>query len=214
MQFYIVFPLLVAGFTKYGIRIVLPMIALSVLYRMIVSWLLRDPMSTAAVLFNITFLGRWMEFAAGMWAAWIVGRRIGSTRGRGAANGMLAVAIALYALGVSEVVTAITSVPLRELLLSAAFGILCIGLCTAPSLLRRLFECRPMLFLGLISYSVYLLHQNVVWYFSEGLKKFALLGDVFRFALLCTVGLAFIVGVSYLFFRAFEKPFLKNRRMR
>ena len=106
-----------------------------------------------------------------------------------------------------------TSLPLRDVLLSMAFGLACVALCAGRSLLRPLLECRVMLFLGLISYSFYLLHQNTAWYGNEWLKKFSPVEDSSRLAILCTVGFAVVVLISYLFFRLFERPFLKARKI-
>jgi peptidoglycan/LPS O-acetylase OafA/YrhL len=80
-----------------------------------------------------------------------------------------------------------------------------------PSALTRFFSIRPLVFIGTFSYSLYLVHAPVLqllWLYV--LHPLGLDLSV-MFALLMTAGLAIVLGVAYLFFRAFEAPFLGTR---
>ena len=77
---------------------------------------------------------------------------------------------------------------------------------------RRFFGSRPLLFLGLFSYSVYLVHApllETVWLYAVEPRHFAPLTSYF--VLLATVP-AVLAG-CYLFFRVFEAPFLERRSL-
>ena len=102
-QFYAVFPVVVFGFRRYGLRFLFAMIGISVIYRVAVSILLPQILSPEDTtqfdlryfLPTVFFLGRWMQFAAGMLAAYAVAhhRKAGLTRnGR---DGTIAILIAL-----------------------------------------------------------------------------------------------------------------------
>jgi peptidoglycan/LPS O-acetylase OafA/YrhL len=73
-QFYLVFPVVIWGYRRYGIQIAAAMAAASVLYRVIAVALVGDRPWPVYFLFSVFFLGRWMQFAAGMVAAWAVAR--------------------------------------------------------------------------------------------------------------------------------------------
>ena len=62
--------------------------------------------------------------------------------------------------------------------------------------------------LGLMSYSIFLIHQPTSWYFSELMRKKFHITGLPEFALLCTVGFAVLLVISYGFFRLFELPYL------
>jgi peptidoglycan/LPS O-acetylase OafA/YrhL len=74
--------------------------------------------------------------------------------------------------------------------------------------LHRLFVWRPLAFVGMISYSLYLIHAPLL---QIG-YKFVLypLGasPTVQFVFFMSAGLVFVLGASYLFFRVFERPFI------
>ena len=82
----------------------------------------------------------------------------------------------------------------------------------------RFLLWRPLVLIGTFSYSLYLIHApllQVIWQYA--LMPVGL-GDNAIFIVLMTLGLALILGASYLFFLAFERPFMrafsKTRRER
>ena len=78
--------------------------------------------------------------------------------------------------------------------------------------LNRILSWRPLVFVGTFAYSIYLIHApliQVLWqYVFVPLQS----RPVPMFLALCFVGTPLIVGVSYLFFLACERPFLNRRK--
>ena len=78
--------------------------------------------------------------------------------------------------------------------------------------LNRILSWRPLVFVGTFAYSIYLIHApliQVLWqYVFVPLQS----RPVPMFLALCFVGTPLIVGVSYLFFLACERPFLNQRK--
>lgn len=77
--------------------------------------------------------------------------------------------------------------------------------------LRKMLESRPVAFVGSFSYSLYLVHAPLiqcVWQYLVhplGLSRNA------EFLLLFLIGTPLILACSYLFYLAFERPFLPSR---
>ena len=209
-QLYVVFPLVIWGFRRMGMNVLLPMVLMSLVYRGIGAVILKDAGWTVNFLYSVTFLGRWMEFAAGMLAAWIVVRRRNSPLSAFQGT-MLCIAAALnYSVAVSHLFPEFDLFSLREVLLSLSFGSLAVAMCASRTSLRAVLENRVMVFLGLISYSIFLLHQNTMYYFGEMLKKVLHFGDLTRFEILITIGFALTISFSYAFYRVFEHPFVSS----
>ncbi len=208
-QFYLMFPLVIWGYRRFGMRIVWGMIAVSIVYRMIAADITAPMSENAQFLAAAFFLGRWMQFALGMGAAKLVvnyrqaGREWSAAWGTGAVLG----AVALFS------VTCMTTPDLswvQSLLLGLAFSGLTIALAISKTPLRALFENRFMTWLGYISYSLYLLHWPTGYYLSEFCKKVLHVTGLTEFFLLVTIGFAVTLGISYLFFLLAEKPFLSK----
>ena len=81
---------------------------------------------------------------------------------------------------------------------------------TAARLLLSLLESRVLLFLGSISYSLYLTHEPFVALVYLAVRHLHLppLGLLFT---LLGVGLPVSLGVSWLFYRVFERPFISSK---
>ncbi len=213
MQFYLVFPLVIWGYRHLGIRVVWYMAGLSLAYRLIAGvWTARAPWDIE-FLWSITFLGRWMEFAAGMLAAWVVARSgDGPTSTANRTIALLSAAVAAYVLATCPGDSLRVGHVTRDLLLSACFALVLVAACTARGRWRAVFGWKPLTMLGLVSYSLFLIHQNLAFYAGEGLRKVLRIEQpVIVFLLLITVVLAGITVLSGLFFRLFEFPFLRQR---
>jgi peptidoglycan/LPS O-acetylase OafA/YrhL len=80
----------------------------------------------------------------------------------------------------------------------------------SESLLRRVFSWKPLAVVGTFSYSVYLIHApalQIVWQYGSSPAH---LGPEATFAFLMTVGLGFALLAAYVFYLAFEAPFLRK----
>jgi peptidoglycan/LPS O-acetylase OafA/YrhL len=210
-QFYAAFPFVVWGFRRFGIKVIWMLCAISILYRVCASQMTSDLPWNARFVASIFFLGRWMQFAAGMAAAWVVARGLPAKWcGSLAGTGMLLVAFVLY--GVALPYDKMWSLPVGDLAHATSFAVAIIAVCATKCPARFLFTNRLMQWLGLISYSVFLIHQNTAFYLGELLKKVLHLSGPARFAVLGTCGLALIVGLSAFFYRFFEHPFLNVRK--
>lgn len=106
--------------------------------------------------------------------------------------------------------TVFAHLPLMDLAVGAATTCAILASCHADSRLRRVLGWRPLVFVGGFSYSLYLVHApllQVLWQYD--LRPLGL-GQSQTFLLLALVGVPVIVGASYLFFLAFERPFLSR----
>ncbi len=208
-QFYLMFPLVIWGYRRFGLWVLGGMIAVSIVYRIIASVMTASMDEHEQFLAAAFFLGRWMQFALGMGAAKLVVNYRQAGRERSAAWGTT---VALGAVALFSVTCATTPDLswLRSLLLGVAFSGLAIALCISTTPLRALFENRFMTWLGYVSYSLFLLHWPTGYYLSEFCKKALHVTGLTEFFLLLTVGFAVTLGISYLFFLLAEKPFLSK----
>lgn len=162
---------------------------------------------------NYTFVladflpGRWLEFALGMWAAALVGG--GALSGR-APFGLLALACFIPNLWLRERFGQHN--PVSEPLFGLCFFFLILSAARAPAgawgLAGRALRVRPLVRLGGISYSVYLVHYPVLKVLVALSPRLTRDRDVI--ALCLFVFLPVILGVSYGFFLLVERRFLNG----
>lgn len=79
------------------------------------------------------------------------------------------------------------------------------------NVLRQLLGWKPLAFIGTFSYSIYLLHAplvQVVWQYIAHPLRFLGFSDAGELLIALGIGIPVIVGVSYLFFRLCEQPFI------
>jgi peptidoglycan/LPS O-acetylase OafA/YrhL len=209
-QFYIVFPFLVWAWKRIGIRSIAYAALASLVFRMVVDLLLGDADPATLFLLSITFLGRWMQFAAGMAAALWVRHTLEASSGPSPAKWTgIAVASALLELtGLIAPAISQGPVPLRDILLAAGSAGLLASICTAPNWIKSPLVSGPLPFLGRISYSFFLIHQPTSWYAMEFFRKKMAFTGVPLTLLGYSVGLLVTVLCSAAFFLVFEKPFL------
>jgi len=84
------------------------------------------------------------------------------------------------------------------------------------NLLLLLLTRRPIVMLGIFSYSLYLVHYPLIDYVALLIHKIPVVGDStgLRAALLFIAGAPSIILFSYVFFLCFERPFLNAKRVR
>ena len=78
--------------------------------------------------------------------------------------------------------------------------------------LRRVLEWKPLVMLGTFAYSLFLFHVTFLLLFWKYVQPHLHAGPMAQFLLTCGVGIPILIGVSYLFFLACERPFLNTRR--
>ena len=81
-----------------------------------------------------------------------------------------------------------------------------------PNRLRTCLLWKPLVFIGTFAYSIYLIHfplVQLIWQYGvHPLNK----GLLTTYVLMIFVGLPLIIGASYVFFLAFERPFLNTKK--
>jgi peptidoglycan/LPS O-acetylase OafA/YrhL len=115
----------------------------------------------------------------------------------------------------SELWTHMLAIVLRDVAAIAFFTSAVLG---AP-LLRKALNWRPLAFIGMISYSMFLLHQTILYVvfrpFLHSVRGWIVgAGDLVAWAAFlgyCFSVLAAAVGVSYLSYRYIESPFLRYK---
>jgi peptidoglycan/LPS O-acetylase OafA/YrhL len=75
-----------------------------------------------------------------------------------------------------------------------------------------LLQClsRPLIvWIGMVSYSVYLIHDPLIALMKIGLDRMGL-GQYQQFGCYLVVGMPVLLGISWVFYRVFEKPFVRG----
>ena len=158
-QLYLSLPLLVFAVRRLGLaRVVLAVVAVNVVYRLGLQVAVDNHMVAASsplateVLPNL-LPGRWAEFAFGMVAAHVYVRgsvsRIASPFGWAL---LLLVPLAVLSVGS----------PLEHILFGGVFFLLLCIVLSGGNLIARILSWRPLVTLGVMSYSIYLVHQPIV----------------------------------------------------
>lgn len=203
-QIYLVMPLLVWAWRRFGLATV-------VIGALVVGYALRFGFEeTRLARAHPQFLGM---FAFGMLAASIVRgseAKLVALRERVPWTAvalvlMLGLAVLIHAWGVDVSVD-------RFHYLDLPVGLLALVLLVAASnqsgFFGRIFEFRPLVAIGTFSYSLYLIHApllQLTWQY--GVRPFVQTPEK-QFVCLMSGGFAIVLGAAYLFFLAFEAPFM------
>lgn len=158
-QLYLLLPVLVIAARRFGLaRTVVAVVAVNVAYRLglqvaiVVHPGASPSLWTSAVLPNL-LPGRWAEFAFGMVAAQLSAS--GRISRRWSRVGWVAIPLALLSL------LAVGS-PLEHLLFGSVFFVLLCAVLAEGTVINRFFGWRPLAAIGVMSYSLYLVHQPIV----------------------------------------------------
>jgi peptidoglycan/LPS O-acetylase OafA/YrhL len=163
-QLYLSLPLLVWGVRRFGIRnTVIAVVACNVAYRLVLAeaiahgYIQRGTPLAGVVLPNL-LPGRWAEFAFGMVAAelYVTGYL---TRWARFAGLMIVALIPLVLLGLTA---ASFDWPLSHIFFGGVFVLLLSVVLAGNNVVARVFAWRPLVAIGVMSYSLYLVHQPVI----------------------------------------------------
>ncbi len=205
-QLYLALPLLIVGARRFGLPVTLvAAVTVNVVYRAALALagargLIHSPVLETVVLPNL-LPGRWAEFVFGMVAAEVYTR--GALERIPAA--WLYAWIPAMAVGVAA-----QRLPVSHLAFGAAFTLLLVAVLDERGLTPRLFSWRPLVALGVMSYSLYLVHQPVVQALAYVLRHDAGLGPTAAFAALIAL-LPVIVAIAWLIFVLVERRTLTSR---
>lgn len=208
-QFYVLFPLLVWGVRRHAVTAMVAALAVSVAYRVVVDVTIGQGDYPQDFLWTVTGVGRWMQFVAGMAAATVVARGVVVPR---AVRQLLGPAVLGLLVSAAALPAVVVHLPVRDLLLASGFGLLLWTVCL-PGPLQRIFGSRPAVGFGVMSYSVFLIHQPVVYYVQQALERLLGISEQHTTLLLVwTLGFAVVLLVARGFFAVFERPFLASSR--
>jgi peptidoglycan/LPS O-acetylase OafA/YrhL len=99
-----------------------------------------------------------------------------------------------------------------DLLFGLGFaGVLTLLHSGAARSVQRVLASRTALWLGLFSYSIYLVHDPIVGLLSKGVVGPLHLAPLAAFAVTLAIGLPIVIALCYGFHLLFEAPFLHNR---
>jgi peptidoglycan/LPS O-acetylase OafA/YrhL len=95
---------------------------------------------------------------------------------------------------------------LEEVPFAVGYGLMLLGACLGPLGLRRLFSFGPACFIGVIGYSVYLLHMPLIWHINRLPFMDALGGSVWRLLALGSYAALATLIFSTAFYVFIERP--------
>ena len=212
-QIYVVFPLFAALYHRWSLRIILPVLLAAYLANAALQ-------NTSLWGLCLHYTGLFALGAAGAVVAFHPGARIAAWRERfpwtAAAAGLaLVLLLAAALLGhppryAGNDMTWISGLQISAYNLLTALAVVCllVAATVRDGPLRRALSCRPLVWSGTFSYSLYLLHQPLVNLFAERwVSRHSMTPPAAAPCFLFLIGPA-IVAASYVFHRVFERPFM------
>lgn len=166
-ELYLTLPLLILAAVRFGLpRVIMTVFAVTAAWRLGIfvasqtGGLDPDGPWANVVLANF-FLGRWSEFALGMLAAELF-------RTRRIRLGRPLVLGSLVAAGLA---LAVPENPLNHMLYGVVFFTLVVAVLADDNVVARAFSWRPLVAIGVMSYSLYLVHQPIIEAFGAVLTS-------------------------------------------
>lgn len=204
MQLYLLFPVLILAWRRFGMAGLAWALSASLAYRVLAGLLVRGSDFPIDFLVAATAIGRLMEYLAGMVAALVV------FRWRSALRTWWPVLLLAIVGGYAVAVQGWPAwLPVRESGLGLTFGALIVAAVTLRPV-EQVFAWRPVSWLGYRAYSMFLVHQPVVWYVSEFLAKAMDVGPgPVRLTLLWTGGLLVVIIFGQALFLLVEQPCIR-----
>lgn len=198
-ELYLTLPLLILAAVRFGLsRVIISVFAATAVWRLGIFAAMQtgalDPAGPwANVVLPNFFLGRWSEFALGMLAAEMFRTRRLRVRPPLVLGAFLAGALAL----------AFPDNPLNHMLYGVVFFTLVLTVLSEDNVVARAFAWRPLVAIGVMSYSLYLVHQPIVEAFGYVLgerpgadPRTVFLAMVALFPVVLLVALGLFAGVE------------------
>jgi peptidoglycan/LPS O-acetylase OafA/YrhL len=204
-QLYIVFPMLLFGYKKFGLALTLVLtFCIQMIYRFFIAWNFGTDYDLLTFVLPWSVAGRILEFGLGMWAACLIGRYSNTALSR-AGQKLTWILSILFFIGAFVIRPKLGgTAPVTDLLWSLSFFCLLHAASVPGSILNRLCSWRPIVWLGVMSYSVYLVHEFFIEAFGHYIRE-NIANPAMTLGLLVPVGLITILLCS-VFYRLVEKP--------
>lgn len=220
-QFYLAFPLAVWLVHRFGWRGVGMMAGLTIAYRLGVSNLAHGALAERYLgsgngsldVKADFFLGHWLEFALGMQTARLVRTGALTHIARWLEILALAAIVGVY-VGAQVFLAGAPDrwlLPVTDPLYGLAFSALLLLACHEGSLSHRMLSRRVPVWLGTISYSLYLVHLPILSALGPSVLA-PHLPILVALILMGALGIPVAVAAAAVFFWLFERPFLVARR--
>jgi peptidoglycan/LPS O-acetylase OafA/YrhL len=205
-QLYITFPLLLEGYRRIGPALTLAgVFCVEISYRILVARHF-GTQGLEAETFPWAVFGRVSEFALGVYAAILVGRSAGVPFRRRWQQAFPALTCLCFAVGVGAKHRLGMTAPLTDVAWSLGFFWLLLAGSVAERSLGRALSWQPLVALGVISYSVYLVHGLIIGSLCHWMRPHLSASQMLFFGVVPVLAAA--IALSYGFYRLFEKPSL------
>lgn len=212
-QFYLAFPVLVWAWRNYSWYALWGSVFVSILYRIGVEWTLPESAAETRFLLSITFLGRWMQFVAGMLVSASLVSRGSQARNRSGRSRMvlLCLGAALIFAGLDSALGKVRWVPIRDVLLSAGYAVVLFSVLAVPWRWTKVLSRGVLANLGVFSYSFFLIHQPTAWYIMEFVRKFVGIEGKWQVGIGLSAGLLITGILAWAFAWIFEGASIRAR---
>jgi peptidoglycan/LPS O-acetylase OafA/YrhL len=211
-QFYAAFPLLFAAAARFGYyRVIATVGAASLVYR---GWVTNALPSELWTYLNGFFLGRWFEFALGMGVAARLLNRSPEPSSRPRTLFMIGLLVcsSVLFIGGGLALGELRKPLLMDHLIGAGFACLLEATLLSTEidgLLGNLISMRGFVFVGTMSYSLYLMHSIVLAWYDRSYRRLGSTNALMDLALLiAAIGSAIAVGL--IFYQLVEKRFIRS----
>jgi peptidoglycan/LPS O-acetylase OafA/YrhL len=205
-QLYFFFPLLLELALRWGVwRTLVATLLLQLTYSCV---LVLHPQLSYVTGYEFVFqkavFARLFEFTGGMVAAHVVASANPKYRWMKSRPGSIA-SLAVLMLGFALATLKVQVLPLIDVLWAVGFSLLVCAAAAHGAMPHRILNYRPLVGIGVMSYSIYLMHQPLIELEGYLLQLFLKPGPAFLAGLM---GLVVIIPIGMLYYRLVEGPFL------